>query len=285
MRLDTESLRALKLVSEVGNVTEVAQRLSLTQSAVSWKLRRLEERVGCPLLVREGRALRLTRHGQELLAYAERIIATHDAAVRRFRGSGLSGSIRLGTTDDLVTRQVAELAGRFSRAHPGVCLQIRVLSSLTLSYAFDAGELDLVVMPVERHEVRPGDRVLWQEPLQFAQSVEMVFEDRRPLPLITFGPGCFYGRIATALLDEFGIDHEPVLQSASIAGVCAAVSAGFGVALVNRSFMRADQRIWTAPPTLPEPPPVHYVLRAGPAPLDPAQQSLADALAAGLCAD
>jgi len=274
MRLDTESLRALKLVAEVGGVTEAAARLSLTQSAVSWKLRRLEERVGRTLLRREGRTLQPTRQGRELLEFADRILSAHDAAVQRFRGSALSGSIRLGATDDVAVNRVAGIAGRFRWAHPAIRLQIRVESSLRVAEWVDAGEVDLAVMPVEHHEVRAGDFVLWQDELRFVQATDVEFSADDPLPLVTFGSQCFYGRVAGALLDAAGIPYEEVLQSASIAGVRAAVSAGFGVALINRGFMTEDQCTWSGAPAIAVPPDINYVLRAAEGPLTDAQQTL-----------
>ncbi|MDZ7788624.1 MAG: LysR substrate-binding domain-containing protein [Halofilum sp. (in: g-proteobacteria)] len=274
MRLDTESLRALKLVAEVGGVTEAAARLSLTQSAVSWKLRRLEERVGRTLLRREGRTLQPTRQGRELLEFADRILSAHDAAVQRFRGSALSGSIRLGATDDVAVNRVAGIAGRFRWAHPAIRLQIRVESSLRVAEWVDAGEVDLAVMPVEHHEVRAGDFVLWQDQLRFVQATDVEFSADDPLPLVTFGSQCFYGRVAGALLDAAGIPYEEVLQSASIAGVRAAVSAGFGVALMNRGFMTEDQCTWSGAAAIATPPDIHYVLRAAEGPLTDAQQTL-----------
>ena len=274
MRLDTESLRALKLVAEVGGVTEAAARLSLTQSAVSWKLRRLEERVGRTLLRREGRTLQPTRQGRELLEFADRILSAHDAAVQRFRGSALSGSIRLGATDDVAVNRVAGIAGRFRWAHPAIRLQIRVESSLRVAEWVDAGEVDLAVMPVEHHEVRAGDFVLWQDQLRFVQATDVEFSADDPLPLVTFGSQCFYGRVAGALLDAARIPYEEVLQSASIAGVRAAVSAGFGIALMNRGFMTEDQCTWSGAAAIEIPPDIHYVLRAADGPLTDAQQTL-----------
>ncbi len=278
MRLDTESLRALKLVAEVGAVTGAAERLSLTQSAVSWKLRRLEERVGHTLLRREGRSLRPTRHGRELIEFADRILSAHDAAVHRFRGTALRGSIRLGATDDVAVTRVAGIAGRFRWAHPAIRLHVRVESSLKVAGWVDAGEVDLAVMPVESHEVRADDFVLWTDELRFVQAGDSEFDTTDPLPLVTFGPQCFYGRVAGALLDAAGIAYEEVLESASIAGVRAAVSAGFGVALMNRGFMAEGQCTWTGAPAVATPPDVHYVLRAADARLTDAQRTLVDEL-------
>ncbi len=278
MRLDTESLRALKLVAEVGGVTEAAERLCLTQSAVSWKLRRLEERIGRRLLHRDGRTLQPTRHGRELIEFADRILSAHDAAVQRFQASTLSGSIRLGATDDFAVNRVAGIAGRFRWAHPGVRLQIRVESSLALAEWVDAGEVDLAVMPVEADDLREDDLPLWQDELRFVQAAESVFSADQPLPLVTFGPKCFYGGIASALLEAAGVAYEEVLQSASIAGVRAAVSAGFGVALMNRGFMTADQSPWPGAAGVARPPDIHYVLRASHGPLTDAENTLAGEL-------
>lgn len=274
MRLDTESLRALKLVAETGNVSLAAERLSLTQSAVSWKLRRLEERLGHTLLRREGRVLRPTQQGQELIEYADRILSAHDAAVQWFRGSALTGSIRLGTTDDVATSRVADIAGRFRWAHPGIQLQVQVASSLQVADWVEAGDIDLAVMPIEQAEIKEHDFHLWSEALQFVQATEGSFSEQSALPLVTFGSKCFYRQIATSLLDDAGIAYEEVLQSASIAGVRAAVSAGFGVALMNESFMTADQCHWINAGAVSAPPVIHYVLRAAKQPLSAAQQSL-----------
>lgn len=274
MRLDTESLRALKLVAELGGVTDAAGRLCLTQSAVSWKLRRLEERVGHTLLRREGRTLKPTHHGRELIQFADRILSAHDAAVQRFQGSALSGSIRLGVTDDVAVNRVADIAGRFRWAHPAIRLQVRVESSLAVAAWVDGGEVDLAVIPVEGCEVRDSDLLLWKDELCFAQAADGDYPTDRPLPLVTFGSRCFYGRVAGKLLDAAGIAYEEVLQSASMAGVRAAVSAGFGVALMNRGFMTEDQRIWSGASALAAPPTVHYVLRAADAPMTDAERTL-----------
>lgn len=278
MRLDTESLRALKLVAETGGVTAAAERLCLTPSAVSWKLRRLEERVGRTLLHRHGRNLCPTSDGRELMAFAERILSAHDAAVQRFCGSDLQGAVRIAATDDFAVHRLAGIAGRFRWAHPGVRLQVRVAASLAVAELVDTGEVDLAVMPVEKSAVRTGDLPLWQDELVFAQSLETDFPVHEPLPLVTFGPHCFYGRIARDALNAAGVAHEEVLQSASIAGVRAAVSAGVGVALMNRSFMEEGHCRWPGAGHLASPPGIQYVLRAAHTPLSDVAHTLVNEL-------
>ena len=97
MKLDTESLRALIAVLEHGGMTNAADELDVSQSAISWRIRRLEERVGTDLLIRDGHKLSPTEAGQTLLRYAETIVSAHDAAVRTLSGSALEGTVRLGS--------------------------------------------------------------------------------------------------------------------------------------------------------------------------------------------
>src|SRR5689334_17417518 len=103
MRLDIDSLRAFKTVVDLGGVTRAAQKLNLTQSAISHKLARLEERIGRPIAFKSGTGITPTADGRSLLAYAERLIALHDEAAEHFKSSELSGQVRLGSSEDAAT--------------------------------------------------------------------------------------------------------------------------------------------------------------------------------------
>ena len=109
MRLDTDSLRNLRAIVESGSFTGAASRLHLTQSAVSRKIKRLEERLGHALLVRNGKTIEPTQMGHELLAHAERILAAHDDAVASLKLRELTGTVRLGCNDEPQIGQVADI--------------------------------------------------------------------------------------------------------------------------------------------------------------------------------
>jgi DNA-binding transcriptional LysR family regulator len=126
LRLDVESLRTFRAVVDCGSVTQAASQLNLTQSAVSWKMKRLEERLGSPLLVRDGRELSLTELGSELLVHAEQIVGAHDDAVDSLQQSQLEGTVHLGINDELEADEVATLLARFQRRHPMVRLHVRM---------------------------------------------------------------------------------------------------------------------------------------------------------------
>ena len=275
LRLDVESLRALKLVVETGGFTSAAETLHLTQSAVSWKLKRLEEKIGWPLIRREGRAVALTEHGRELIEYADRILSAHDEAVQRFQVSDLSGTVRFGATDDIAAYRLARVAGRFRRIHPSVKLQLRVDMPLTLLEWLEHGEIELAVTPAEEDKVLRDDILLWRDQLVWAQSKDGNFASYDSVPLVTFGPKCFYRDIAARLLTAASIPFDVVLECPSVAGVQAAVSSGVGVALINSLFMTPTHCRWPVGSQVPDPPAVRYVIRAARFPLGPIERSLA----------
>ncbi|MGK0479760.1 MAG: DNA-binding transcriptional LysR family regulator, partial [Ilumatobacter sp.] len=157
LRLDVESLRTFRAVVDCGSVTRAASQLNLTQSAVSWKMKRLEERLGSPLLVRDGRDLTLTELGTELLVHAEQIVGAHDDAVDSLQQSQLEGTVHLGVNDELEADEVATLLARFQRRHPMVRLHVRMGLSGPIAQLVRGGDLDLaliqVIEPAQRDKV------------------------------------------------------------------------------------------------------------------------------------
>ena len=101
MHLDIESLRVLLAVLDHGGMTRAAERLNLGQSAVSRKIQRLEQRVGTPLLIRDGHELRPTREGRALLPDARRMVDLHDRSVARLRTSDVTGTVKLSSNGEV----------------------------------------------------------------------------------------------------------------------------------------------------------------------------------------
>ncbi|MGD2173725.1 MAG: LysR family transcriptional regulator, partial [Gammaproteobacteria bacterium] len=161
MRLDTESLRALKTAIDLGSLTTAARHLSLTTSAVSWKLKRLEERVGRKLIARNGHQIEPTRDARQLLEYADVILDAHDQAVRQFHLSPTEGRIVVGISDDLASAQLPAFVSAFHRSYPAVRLEIRVEQQLALLDWFEDRSIDLAVLPIEDPMLREDDTVLW----------------------------------------------------------------------------------------------------------------------------
>ncbi|MFK8023406.1 MAG: LysR family transcriptional regulator [Ilumatobacter sp.] len=245
MRLDVESLRAFRCVTDRGSITQAAAHLNLTQSAVSWKMKRLEERLGSPLFVRDGRDIALTDLGVELLEHAEQIVTAHDDAVDSLQRSQLEGTVHLGINDELEVDDVAGLLTRFRRRHPLVRLRVRMGLSGTIAQLVRSGDLDVGLVQV--FEPGPRDHVLWTESLEWIVAPTFEPDLSEPLPLVTFGPTSSYAAPMFDALDRAGIEHYAAFESESSSAVCSAVLAGFGVAVINERGRAPQCATWEVP--------------------------------------
>lgn len=79
--LDLELLRALDAIARHSTFAAAAEHLHKTQSAVTQQMQRLEAELGSALFEKQGRGKRLTVHGEQLLAYARRMLALNDQAL------------------------------------------------------------------------------------------------------------------------------------------------------------------------------------------------------------
>lgn len=261
MQLDVESLRTFIAVLETGGMTSAATELEISQSAVSWKIKRLEERVGRSLLVRDGRTIRASSDGQELLPYARTIVSTHDEAVARLSSSELTGRLRLGATEEVSADCVGAVVGRFNRVHPGVTVEVLVDRGQRLQDGLDGRRLDLALLQVSPDEERPGDTLLWEDQQLWICSPEWTYEEG-PVPLVTFGESGFYRPLAERMLSDAGIGYQVAFSGPSSASVIAAVEAGLGVALLSSRSVDGDVIVWPRAESLPPLPPVHQVARS-----------------------
>ena len=262
MRLDTESLRTLKTAIETGNLTRAARKLSLSPSAVSWKLKRLESRLGRKLIDREGHKIQPTDDARQLLEYADVIVNTHDRAVQHFRLSDVQGKLILGVTDDLAANQLPTFVHEFNLRHPGVRLEIRVEQQLALLDWFNEHTVDMVVLPLEPNMIEDSDIELWQDELVWIKSRERDYSLTDAVPLVTFSPKCTYREAAMECLQNHGVDYYVSMQSPSLAGVRGIVSSGMGVTLINRGLITDDQCLWPEAKAFGSPRIVKFVARS-----------------------
>ena len=231
--LDLDLLRCFVQVAERGGFTPGALALGLTQSAVSLKVKRLEDLVGRRVFERTSRSVALTRDGETLLAYARRMLALNDEAVRRLVAPPVTGRLRLGVADHFVPRNLAPILARFARDFPDVRLEVEVGRSHELRAAQERGALDLVLG--KRRDGETTGSILWTEPIVWVAAPGWVAPEGRPLPLAMLPQGCMFRDRALAALARAGMGFEVVYTSASLLGVAAAAQAGLAATVMGRS--------------------------------------------------
>lgn len=136
------------VVSE-GSMTAAADKLYLTQPAVSQQIRNLEEELGCELLVRGVRQVKPTPQGEVLFEYARKIInLTQQAEVAiKSIGTQMRGQLRIGTLNSLGLHLMSPVVGRLMRHNPELMLKIEYERGDELIKAYRKGKYDVLLLP------------------------------------------------------------------------------------------------------------------------------------------
>ncbi|SDE50759.1 LysR family transcriptional regulator [Limimaricola pyoseonensis] len=224
--LDMTALRAFVTVAETGGVTRAAGLLNLTQSAVSMQLKRLEESLGLSLLDRSGRGVTLTRSGEQLLGYAQEMLALNDEALSRLSTHAYAGQITLGVPHDVVYPAIPQVLRRFAACWPQVKLQLVSEFTSVLKAQFARGELDVIL--TTEADLDPGGETLARRRLVWVGAPGGQAWRQRPLRL-AHETGCIFRQAVQRRLDAAGIRWEDVVESSSSRTVEATVSADLAV--------------------------------------------------------
>lgn len=229
--LDIEAVHAFVLTADLKSFTRAADAMDTTQSAISLKIKRLEDALGRRLLERTPRQVRLSADGAAFLEPARELVAAHQGAVGAF-GTGRQQRLVIGISHHVVGADLPTLLRRMNDSEPGLVLEIRVSTSRDALDAFDRGVLDAAV--VLQHDSRriDGETILAES---FGWMAAADFEHRPPQPLrlATQAEPCSVRRMAVNALDEAGVAWTEVFVGGGIATIGAAVSAGLAVAALG----------------------------------------------------
>ncbi|MCI0755261.1 LysR substrate-binding domain-containing protein [Teichococcus vastitatis] len=261
--LDPDLLRSFVLIADGASVTRAAQRVGRTQSAVSMQMRRLEEALGRPLLVRGPRGFALTPHGTWLLDRARPWLSMHDEIVANFRAQEVSGPVRLGTPDDYAMGWLPEILARFAEVHPAVEIEVVCAPSSELLTRLEHEELDLTLYSAG-NELRGQEGVpLWRGPLLWVGSVAHSVHRQMPLRLSVAQSSCVWRAAATAALDAAGLPWRVTYSSSSQLGTHAVVLAGLAITVGLEGPLPPGLRVLSAADGLPPLPEFQIALAEG----------------------
>ena len=257
--LDIDMLRCFVEVSRTGSFTKAGLNIGLTQSGVSVKIRRLEERLSAQIFDRSTKNLSLTVEGEILLDYAGRILSVHDEAVSRLTKPEATGKLRVGLIDYFLPDLLPRLLSKFKKQYPNISLEVQTGFGIHLIPQYEKGELDLVVTGKDAYQ---GEcRVLVQEPLVWVVSKDTeisALED--PVHLVALPSPCMFRKFATDGLEKANRKWEILFTGTSIANIQAAVQAGMGLSILPKGAMNEKLKKAPAHLKLPELPMYSIVL-------------------------
>lgn len=147
-------LQTFVTVIAEGSMTAAADKLYLTQPAVSQQIRNLEEDLGVELLVRGVRQIKATPQGEILYEQAKKILALVQQAEISIKsiGAELKGTLRVGTMNSIGLHLMSPIVGRLMRHNPELCLKFEYGKGDELVRLFKKGSLDVVILPETQSE-------------------------------------------------------------------------------------------------------------------------------------
>ncbi len=249
--LDIDMLRCFMEVARTGSFTKAGNNIGLTQSGVSVKIRRLEERLSNPVFNRVSKNLSLTYEGEILFDYAGRILSAHDEAVSRLTKPKASGKLRIGLIDYFLPELLPNLLSRFRKQYPNIHLQVQTGMGIDFIPQFEKGELDIVVTGKDAYQ--GNCRTLMQEPLVWVVGNDTdIPQDDTPISLALLPSPCNFRKFATEGLEKSNRKWEILFTGTSIANIQAAVQAGMGLSILPMGALKDGLRKAPSHLDLPE---------------------------------
>ncbi|HZS06785.1 MAG TPA: LysR family transcriptional regulator [Blastocatellia bacterium] len=249
--MEMSQLRTFRAVAETLNFTRAAERLHLTQSAVSHQIKALEEELGEPLFIRAKRGVKLSQAGKAALGYVERILDDTEALREHVAGRERSpaGRVRAAAATQAFVHLFAPLFESFMRAHPGVELSFRTTVSTEqtvadiLNGAADVGFASLAVYSPALQVTKFFDDELMLivgRGHRLAGRRAATIADIESERLILFERGASIRRATDQFFDQVGVRPELALESNDTYFIKLMVERGMGISLLPSWAVREE---------------------------------------------
>lgn len=239
-------------VAREGHFGRAAEACHVSQPTLSAGIRKLEEELGVPLVIRGHRFEGLTEQGERVLQWAQRIAADYDSMRQDISGAGagLTGLLRIGAIPAALPA-LPPLINAFCTEHPRVKVQVHALPSTTIQRGLDDLELDVGLTYLEEEQPAgtarlplyeetyafitraPGD--MDRDCLSWAEALE------RPLCLLT--RDMQNRRILDRICTEIGLTLRAAIETTSFEGIWSIVSSGLFGSIVPMAHASIFPRV------------------------------------------
>ena len=258
MAMADRRLQVFHTVARLLSFTKAAETLHMTQPAVTFQIRQLEDHFNTRLFDRTHNRISLTAAGEQVLRFADRIFELYAEMENSIRGltGEISGALTIGASTTIAEYMLPTLLGDFKEKYPEVTIHLKVANSdgivsLVESNAIDLGVVEssvanknLVVEVCKRDHlmgiVPPGHPLAKETSVKFARLLEYPFICREE------------GSGTRGVIGEY-LDQLPECEGAlkvamelgSPEAVKGAVEAGMGVSVVSRATIQKELRVGT----------------------------------------
>lgn len=183
--MDEREWQTFVTVVEEGNITKAAEKLFLSQPALSYRLRHLEEDLGSPLLLRTSEGITLTPQGEVFHAYCRRMLQEMESlkqAIGEMSGE-IQGTLKIASSINFADYQLPHLLGKFTKQYPNIHIQVKTGHSSHVNKMFNSGEV-AVAIARGNHKETSSSIKLFEEPYCLVYKDPVTIDELADLPLI-----------------------------------------------------------------------------------------------------
>ena len=242
--MELRQLRYFVAVAETGNISRAAQKIFLTQPALSRQIKALESEIGQCLLERKAHSVVLTPAGEVMLREARELLRIAEQAVERVKTAGTGGRLRIGYAPTLAEGLMTPAVTNFTQAHPGTRVELHDLSTGEMLAGLEAGKLDVVVSVAQERSGRslhwtPLVTLPWRLAVgarhRLARSAKVAPKELAGEPLLTFPRRDYpdYWEDLATWLNRHQLRPRIAGEYDGGNSLLAAVAASLGVALIG----------------------------------------------------
>ncbi|MCP4327046.1 MAG: LysR family transcriptional regulator [Alphaproteobacteria bacterium] len=239
--MDLTDLLIFRTVVDAGGITRAAERLHRVQSNITTRVRQLEDDLGVKLFIREGKRLHLSPAGQNLLGYADRLLALAQEAREGVQDSVPRGPFRLGTMESTAAVRLPEPLSLYHRRYPEVELELRTGNPQQLAARILNGEID-AALAAEPIADAPFEKVpIYDEELAIIAAADQPpitsVQSLKRRTLLTFEPGCPYRKRLEDWFADQGEQPGRIVEMSSYHTMLGCAVAGMGISLLPRGVL------------------------------------------------
>jgi DNA-binding transcriptional LysR family regulator len=242
MKLPMDGIQAFVEIAETGTFSRAAEKLGITQTALTRRIQRLEAFIGVQLLDRTTRATSLTQVGREFLPLSMRLVMDLTFGLDQLRAKArLSvGEVTIATLQSIAFHQLPLLLERYGRAYPENRVEILERSGTLVTEAVRQGHADFGIHIQQDPQSDLSEELLMRDPFvlvcsashRLASARTIGWPELRDADLVTLGGSSGNRRIVETQLARVGLETRGRFVVESTPTAVALANAGVGVAIL-----------------------------------------------------
>lgn len=251
-------LQVFHTVARLLSFTKAAETLHMTQPAVTFQIRQLEEHFNTRLFDRTHNRISLTAAGNRVFEYAEKIITLYgemDSRVRELTGD-VSGILIIGASTTIAEYVLPGLLGEFQLRYPDVNVRLSVSNSLGIVHLVENNSVDVGIVESPVSNKNLAVEVCWEDELMFICPPHHSMAKKKSLPVQELVNLAYLCReegsgtrdVISDYLTQNGIHLNEMnlcMEFGSPESIKSAVEAGLGVSIVSRATVGKELKLKT----------------------------------------